>query len=227
MLRNLTESGLRECRTSNSRGKDRNKPCLFPWRFEGKTYDGSIEGRGGRWCSTKLRDGTLDHDDEEDQWGYCQPDCPSSGPPLTTLMPIVFTVEEANILKMIDGLRAERREKLVCADNPCEEGSLWWEHGDRGEEEEDEEEEYDYQEYQDGQLEDQCYPALNMTDMENQNCAWKLETEGSLQYLVCDMAVFELFSLSPGPGRGRKCRRGKIYSTFRRRCVKNRFRARG
>ena len=53
---------------------------------------------------------------------------------------------------------------------------------------------YDYQEYQDDyaaeeQLEDQCYPALNMTDMENQDCAWKLETDGSLQYLVCDMAL--------------------------------------
>ena len=117
MLRNLTESGLRECRTSNSRGNDRNKPCLFPWRFEGKTYDGCITGHGGRWCSTKLRDGTIDHDDEVDQWGYCDSkDCPLSGPPLDTLTKIVFSIEEANVLKMVDRQREARREKLVCAD---------------------------------------------------------------------------------------------------------------
>ena len=67
-----------KCTTTND-SPDRNKPCIFPWKLNGKLRDGctnedDFEGR--YWCATRT-DNNLEIVDEN--WGYCPKSCPFEG----------------------------------------------------------------------------------------------------------------------------------------------------
>ena len=60
---------------------DPNAPCIFPFKFNGKTYnsctlDNYKENRA--WCSTMV-DETGKHVSGRKKWGVCGPDCPLPG----------------------------------------------------------------------------------------------------------------------------------------------------
>ena len=57
-------------------GEDPNQQCVFPFNFDGVTYDGCIfvgtayPGETRPWCSTQT-DGNGDHVMGQGKWGYC------------------------------------------------------------------------------------------------------------------------------------------------------------
>ena len=70
------------CRTtSDSPGPSQNKPCVFPFKFQGKLRYGCItdaDPDGRYWCSTRTDD-DLNHITGQGFWGYCRSrNCPKS-----------------------------------------------------------------------------------------------------------------------------------------------------
>jgi len=70
-------------------GEDPNQQCVFPFNFDGVTYDGCIfvgtayPGETRPWCSTQT-DGNGDHVMGQGKWGYCSAECPAIGEPPST-----------------------------------------------------------------------------------------------------------------------------------------------
>ena len=64
-----------ECLTTGGGKKD--TPCIFPFKFDGKTYRHCIwdEGEPEPWCSTKVTK-QQNHVGGQNQWGYCNSYCP-------------------------------------------------------------------------------------------------------------------------------------------------------
>ena len=64
-------------------GPDENKPCIFPFQYEGVTYNtctGISSVEKIPWCST-LVDDAGNHVSGQGKYGNCGPECPA--PPLT------------------------------------------------------------------------------------------------------------------------------------------------
>ena len=65
------------CRT-DERGAQVNKPCVFPFRFGGITYNGCTSNHDPHaklWCSTQVDEGG-NHIGRQGIWGYCREGCP-------------------------------------------------------------------------------------------------------------------------------------------------------
>ena len=70
-----------QCLTESGRGRDRDKPCIFPWKYrnEPTVYYGCANPNsdsGGEWCATGLSDGKYIR--WSGKWGYCDmsvPEC--------------------------------------------------------------------------------------------------------------------------------------------------------
>merc|ERR1711976_42397 len=78
----IVSSEAQTCRTtSDSPGPSQNKPCVLPFKFQGKIRYGCIadaDPDGRYWCSTKTDD-DLNHVTGQGFWGYCRSqDCPKS-----------------------------------------------------------------------------------------------------------------------------------------------------
>lgn len=67
--------GPNECLTIGGGAKD--KPCIFPFKYNGKTYTKCIWERGELtpWCSTKVTNHQI-HVVNQGWWGYCNSYCP-------------------------------------------------------------------------------------------------------------------------------------------------------
>lgn len=197
VLRKIGEVRNGECRTTETERRS-NQPCVFPWKYKGKMYDGcKNENDGLRWCSTKV-DENGDH--MKGEWGQCDEECPSAGFPDLTMDVIVFSVNEALILQLISKLKATARKKLVCGENRCLSGSLWWEDIDEDS----------------GEMVGQCYEIFEGEDLSN--CVVELSKSNDNTYdkLVCESEITE-FSIAQG--RTGTCGRGRVWSHYRRRCV--------
>jgi hypothetical protein len=70
----VTSSPVADCRTVGGNVVD--KACVFPFRFNGVTYNGCTEDEDGRWCSTKT-DERGNH--VTGNWGICSSNCPFYG----------------------------------------------------------------------------------------------------------------------------------------------------
>jgi len=67
-----TDIAGQQCRTKD--GPKVNTPCIFPFRFRGKVYNGCTDiNIGQNWCSTRLDDNS-EHIDGN--WGVCDNSCP-------------------------------------------------------------------------------------------------------------------------------------------------------
>ena len=66
------------CRTKS--GPNPRKRCIFPFHFNGKTYNGCAkhpkDNNNELWCSTKV-DRNGNHVVGQNQYGYCNKFCPS------------------------------------------------------------------------------------------------------------------------------------------------------
>ena len=63
------------CRTKS--GPSPNQPCIFPFTWNGKTYNGcpiDPEDSSERWCSTKV-DSNGNHITGQGNWGHCNSKC--------------------------------------------------------------------------------------------------------------------------------------------------------
>ena len=63
------------CRTKS--GPSPNQPCIFPFTWNGKTYNGcpiDPEDSSQRWCSTKV-DSNGKHIIGQGNWGHCNSNC--------------------------------------------------------------------------------------------------------------------------------------------------------
>jgi hypothetical protein len=44
-------------------------PCIFPFKYNNKTYNECAESKDGKWCATELKD---DGTNKHEKWGYCE-----------------------------------------------------------------------------------------------------------------------------------------------------------
>ena len=56
-------------------GPSSNVPCVFPFIFDGETFNECPLDDDGAWCST-LVDANGIHVGGQDKWGNCGPGCP-------------------------------------------------------------------------------------------------------------------------------------------------------
>ena len=65
-----------ECQTVG--GPDQGRPCMFPFKFQGKIYNecpvAHLEDPSKTWCSTMGGN----HVAGQKKWGYCSSSCPVS-----------------------------------------------------------------------------------------------------------------------------------------------------
>ena len=65
-----------ECQTVG--GPDQGRPCMFPFKFQGKIYNecpvAHLEDPSKTWCSTMGGN----HVTGQKKWGYCSSSCPVS-----------------------------------------------------------------------------------------------------------------------------------------------------
>jgi hypothetical protein len=47
-------------------------PCLFPFKYNNKTYNDCAESKDGRWCATELKDVKSRAGNNVSKWGYCE-----------------------------------------------------------------------------------------------------------------------------------------------------------
>ena len=63
-------------------GPNPGKPCIFPFKYNGKTYNGcekDHEDGTKTWCSTKV-DSKGHHVPGQNEYGHCGKNCPKQGP---------------------------------------------------------------------------------------------------------------------------------------------------
>ena len=65
---------LGNCRTNG--GKTPNLPCVFPFIFDGQTYNECALDSDGYWCSTKVESNSTHI---KGNWGTCSHECPGFG----------------------------------------------------------------------------------------------------------------------------------------------------
>ena len=70
---------LQDCVTVGGGSGNKDKRCIFPFRYNGKKYNHCISKAGNEkpWCSTKVTKGHH-HVGNGGNWGYCSPSCPFS-----------------------------------------------------------------------------------------------------------------------------------------------------
>ena len=44
-------------------------PCIFPFKYNNKTYEECANSKNGKWCPTKLKN---DNSMRAEKWGYCE-----------------------------------------------------------------------------------------------------------------------------------------------------------
>ena len=71
VLQNIHGMPQSECKTIDGDGPQRNKPCMFPFYFEGRLVYSCITSpdRPRPWCS-------ISDIYQSDKWGYCSDACP-------------------------------------------------------------------------------------------------------------------------------------------------------
>ena len=71
LLEKIHGLSQRECKTIHEDGPQRNKPCKFPYFFDGRLVYSCItsQDRPKPWCS-------ISEVYQSDKWGYCSDECP-------------------------------------------------------------------------------------------------------------------------------------------------------
>ena len=60
---------------SKPRGKRPSKPCIFPFRYNGKSYDSCTtddDPDNEFWCAIEVK---ANGDIQRGEWGYCEDEC--------------------------------------------------------------------------------------------------------------------------------------------------------
>ena len=56
-------------------GPSLNIPCIFPFKFNGRTFNECTWDEDGAWCSTQV-DKNGNHVGGQGKWGLCGQECP-------------------------------------------------------------------------------------------------------------------------------------------------------